>query len=231
MSTNLDGVRAGDDAPILVSPLSLTMSLPSGIHNHSEPEDKIYSGRSPSIYDPGDRARQSNISSNLRQGSVSYQGNGPSSNLQTGTPPNINQLTHPYRQSVIPQPNPNQNVARPNSMYGQTTNFQSSDSHLGNVPSLDNQGSFPQSITRQDSILLESQPGASNITQTFSNSGRRGSNAIDPANGLPNTSSSSSTSSAGLNFLGALGEDIVSHNQIRSTRENENIFLSSAFSC
>ncbi|CZR50163.1 uncharacterized protein PAC_00035 [Phialocephala subalpina] len=214
MPTELDGVRARDDAPMLASPLSLTMSGSSGLHIHSSPEAKIYSGWSPSAHGPGDRAGQSSIPSTHRQRNGSFQGNGPStydphaSDLQTaGTPPSINPATHLNRQSSISQPGPTQNVERQNSnpTYGQAANFQSSNAQIGNAPSLDSQGrrtSFPQSITRQDSILLETQRRASN---TRTNSGWRCSNAMDTAIELPTATSSPSVSSTSLKFPWRIG--------------------------
>lgn len=204
-TAELDGVND----PRLVSPLSPTMSGPSGLHVHPEQEDDIYGGWSPSVYGPGDRARQSSIPLTFRQGSIPYQGNGPptydphASDLQAaGTTPPVNLATRPNRQSSISGPNGPQNLSRRDSNpgYGQTANFQSSSNHRGSVPSLDSQGrrpSFPQSMTHRESDPPETQRRVSNA-QTFNNSGRRDSNAIEPAIELATTPSSPSVSAGSL---------------------------------
>ncbi|KAE8446592.1 hypothetical protein EG329_011785 [Mollisiaceae sp. DMI_Dod_QoI] len=205
MTAKPDEVRAGDDAPILVLPLSRSMSGPSGLHFHPDPGNEIHSGWSPSDYSLRDRIRQSSLPLPLRQGSIFNQGSGPSaydphaSDLQTaGT--FINRTTYPNHQSSTSQPNPIQNFERRNSniRYGQIE----SNPYMGNGPLLDSQGrrtSFPQSTAHQDSIQ-ETQRRASN-TRTFSTSGRRGSTAMDPAiEELPTTTSSPSASLASLKF-------------------------------
>jgi hypothetical protein len=205
-----DSVRAGEHAPILVSPLSPAMSGSSGLHVHPEQEDDIYGGWSPSVYGPGDRARQSSIPSTFRQGSVPYQTNGPAtydphaSDLQaTSNAPPVNLATRPNRQSSISSgQNSPQNISRRDSNpgYGQTANFQSNSNHRGSVPSLDSQGrqpSFPQSMTRRGSNPPETQRRLSNA-YTFNNSGRRNSNTTEPPTELANTLPSPSASAGSI---------------------------------
>jgi hypothetical protein len=75
MLTELDGVRAGDNAPILISSPSQTKSWPSGLHNQSQPEEKIYSDPESPVHGTGG-ARQWSIPSTHRHGSVCYQSDG-----------------------------------------------------------------------------------------------------------------------------------------------------------
>lgn len=96
MAAELDSVRSGDDGPMPVSPLSPTMTRPSGLHIHPEPGDDLHN----LVYSPGDRSRQLSDPSTLRQGSVFYERNPTHdphhSNAQTaGATPYINLATRP----------------------------------------------------------------------------------------------------------------------------------------
>jgi hypothetical protein len=189
--SELDGVRTGGDP---LSPLSPITFPPSGLHINPEPGEESDVVQSPTVYDPGENFRRVSLPSASRQGSMSYQGNGPQANNQrwdshisdpqSADTPYVNHATHPRRGSSTSQSDTSRSNERRDSNYEytQAERLRPSNPLTGNLTSSAGQGRRPSlPLARRESIPEEGhqdQRRDSDI-QPLNNLGRTGSNPMN----------------------------------------------------
>lgn len=213
-TSELDSARAGEDAPMPISPLSPTLSRPTGLHINPEPGEDPYTVQSPSVYDPSENARRVSLPSESRQGSVSHQSNGfqPKNGQRwdshvsdpqiTDSVPYINRANRPVlnrRQSSTSPSNSTQNNERRDSNHESTQaeSIRQNEPLVGNLISSAGQQrrtSLPLSMSRRESIPEET-PRRDSNTQPLPNLGSTSSNSMDPIHELAIGTSEASSES------------------------------------
>ena len=205
-TSETDNVRAGEDAPMPISPLSPSMSRGSGLLVNPEAGDESYTVQSPTGYEPGERFQRESLPSTSRQGSTSYPGNRPQDNhLQTWDShisdpqhsedaPYINHANRPVftrRQSSISQSN-----FSPTDERRATQSESRRQSHASgrNPVAQDRRGSHVQSIARRGSVFDEIQR-TDNNTRTTNNGAETGLHPVGPIHELANRTSETSSES------------------------------------
>ncbi|KAE9374738.1 hypothetical protein N431DRAFT_372589 [Stipitochalara longipes BDJ] len=194
MSTSeLDAVRAGDDAPMPISPSSPSMSRPSGLHINPEPGDEYHTVQSPTSYDPGENSRRVSLPSTSRQGSMSYQGNTSQGNRPQIWDVHISDLQYSEDAPYINHAN------RP-----VLARRQSSTSH-SNMPQIESRGTQPE-VGRQSIASASNSVGQDRRTSHTQNTNRRESivEEIQPAD--DNTRATNNFTGSGSTTMGPIHE-------------------------
>jgi len=189
-----DNVRAGEDAPMPISPLSPSISRGTGLLINPEPEQQHQTVQSPTSYDPGENSQRERMPSTSRQGSTSYQGNGSQGNhLQrwdshmsdpqySEEAPYINHATRPVpdrRHSTT-----SQSSIAPNERRGTQSDIRrQSNASASNAAGQDRRASHTQNMIRRESILDENQR-ADDINQAPNNPAGIGSHPMVPIHEL-----------------------------------------------